>query len=109
MAQNGVIIKTGPFTSFEISQPLDVYIHQSDSSYIELKGSDVDANKVSTNINNEHLIIEVSGSANINSKIHIYTKEYTGITMGSASDRHTIGQLKGDELKVNASGASDGT
>jgi hypothetical protein len=108
MAQNGIAIKTGPFTSFEISQPLDVYIHQSDSSYIELKGSGVDADKVRITNVNGNLIIEVSGSANINSKIHIYTKKYTGITMGSASDLHTIGQLNGDELMVDASGASDG-
>lgn len=107
MAQNGVIINTGTFTSFKISQPLDIYLHQSDSSYIELKGSDVNVDKVSINNIDKHLAIEVSGSGNINSKIHVYSKEYTGMSISSASDIHTIGQLKGTELSIEASGASD--
>ena len=106
MAQNN-IINTGDFTSFEINQPLDVYLHQSDSSYVELKGSEVNLSKVKIENENGHLNIDVDGAGNINSKVHLYSKEYTNIRIASASSLHTIGQIKGEKLKIEASGASD--
>ena len=106
-AQNKIQISTSDFSSFEINQPLDVYIHQADSSYIELKGNNVNADKVHINNKEGHLVIQLSGAANMNAVIHIYTKDYKGIQLRSSSDLHTIGQIKGDELFVETSSASD--
>jgi len=106
-AQNILEIPTSDFTSFEINQPLDVYIHQSDSFYVEIKGSHLKEDKISLDNINGHLIIEVNGPANMNSIIHLYSKRYDGIKLSSASDLHTVGQIKGDSLMVETSGASD--
>ena len=106
-AQNSVIIKTGSFTSFSTDQALDLSIHQSDSSYIKVVGNNIDIDKIDLNNNNGHLIIRVHGTSIINSNIHIYTKEFKGIDISSAADLHSVGQINGDQLKVEISGASD--
>ncbi len=107
IAQDKAIIKTTDFTKIRISQPLDIYLHQSDSSYIMLLGKNIDSKKIELHYKDESLNISVHGSSNINSKIHIYSKSFTGISISSASDLHTVGQLKGENLSLSLSGASD--
>ncbi|MCK5857365.1 MAG: DUF2807 domain-containing protein [Bacteroidales bacterium] len=106
-AQSQITLSTGDFTGFEIDQPLDVYVHQSDSCYIQLKGANIDAGKVKLNNNNGYLTIEVSGSNNINSQVHIFSKQYDRMLLSGTSELHTIGQLKGEKLHLQISGASD--
>ena len=100
-AQNSITLNTDNFTSFETSQALDIYLHQSDSSYIQLKGTNVDIEKVDLQNKNGHLKIQVQGANNINSKIHIYSSDYKRISISGASSLHTIGQIKGDRLKMD--------
>jgi hypothetical protein len=106
-AQSQVTLKTGEFTGFEISQPVDVYVHQSDSCYLQLKGDNIEANKIKLDNINGILIIEVKGSSNINSQVHVFIKQLEHIQLSGASELHTIGQLKGNSLELILSGASD--
>ena len=101
------IINTDNFNSFEINQALDVFLHQADSSYIELKGSNVNLSKVHIDNDDDHLTINVEGAGNKNAKIHLYSKEYTNIRLANASSLSSIGQIKGEKLKIEALGASD--
>ena len=106
-AQSQITIKTGDFSSFEINQPIDIYIHQSDSSYIEVKGNDIQRNNINVNNNNGSLRISIHGSANMNAQYHIYSKQFDKITLSGASELHTIGQISGNTLDLNLSSASD--
>jgi len=45
VAQSQITVTPGDFSGFEISQPLDVYLHQSDSSYIQISGKNIEAKK----------------------------------------------------------------
>jgi hypothetical protein len=106
-AQNETIIKTNDFSKIRVNQPLDIYLHQSDSSYIKLVGNDLDPGKIAVNRKNESLSLDVRGPGNLSSKIHIYSKKFTEISMSSASDLHTVGQLQGETLSISLTGASD--
>ncbi|RLD68042.1 MAG: hypothetical protein DRI84_00875 [Bacteroidetes bacterium] len=106
-AQNEASLRIEDFNRLEISQPLNIYLHQSDSSYILLQGKDVDASKIEVDIQDEKLFLNVKGSANMNSQIHIYTKDFREIEVSTASNIHTEGQLKGEQLKIKVSGASN--
>jgi len=106
-AQNEVRINTDNFSTLDIDQAVDIYLHQSDSSYIVLKGNNLEPKKIEFTIKDEVLKLRVHGASNINAKIHIYTKNYEGVRISSASDLHTIGQLQGDKIILDIAGASD--
>ena len=107
VAQSQITIAPGDFSGFEISQPLDVYLHQSDSSYIQINGKNIESKKINISNHGGFLNIKVSGSNNINSQIHVYCPRFTKIRLSSASELHTIGQLQGNHLLLDISGASE--
>ena len=106
-AQSKITINTGEFTGFEINQPLDIYIYQSESNYIQVKGNNIEKNKIE--ITNDHGFLEISvhGSGNMNSQFHIYSKHLDKIILSGASELHTVGQIKGSSINLKLSGASD--
>ena len=108
MAQQGELrINTKPFTSVQIDQPLDIFLHQADSSYVILRGNNLNSNKVLVQVQDGKLVLNVDGSGNMNAKIHIYTKDYKMLNFSSASALHTQSQLSGHQMNVITSGASD--
>jgi hypothetical protein len=99
-------IDTDKFNSVSISQPIDVFLHQSDSSYVVLEGINLNADKVNTHVQNKTLYFSVDGNNNMNATVHIYTQNYRQMEFSSAVDVHNREQIKGRELDVILSGAS---
>jgi hypothetical protein len=98
--------ETTAFNSISIEQPIDLFLHQSDSSYIVLEGYKLDPDKVDINVNNGTLKLSVKGNNNMNASVHIYTKNYRQMDFSSAVDVHNQEQIKGEELDLILSGAS---
>ena len=106
-AQQSIRINTDQYTGVVVEQPLDFYLHHSDSSYIEVSGSGVQLQKIKVEIKNGTLYLHAGGAENLNAKYHFYSPKYNYVSLSSASTLHGGDQLKGEKILVELNGASD--
>lgn len=105
----------GKFTSIEVSGGIDVYISQSSSQAVAVSAATPELrDNIVTEVKNGKLVIYFKTQDKLlqkfkdkDLKVFLSAPELSGIRAGGASDVIITGKLKGNELTIKMSGASD--
>ena len=110
---NGVLVtnerEIGSFNKIKVSGAVDVYIHHSTEYRVEVTTDENIIEYITTEVQNQELVVK--SEANLRKFkeliVNIYTPSFDRISVSGASDMWIKDRFEMDEVKIDASGASN--
>lgn len=103
----GVFAQQAEINRIQSNSIVDIIISQSETSSVEIEGSEKDKAVIKTAINEGKLTITVDGIVDDDAKVKVTMKELKELAVQGIGDVRTEGQITTSDIEIKVSGAGD--